>query len=86
MEQIKTHGISAEMLGAAISVIICIIGAWLCTAGMCGTVICRELWLAFGFVDHWLGMGIAAIAAGIVCIAAAYPIYIHITGKRSSGS
>lgn len=78
MEQIKIHGISADVFGAAISVIICIIGAWLCTAGMCGTVICRELWLAFGFVDHWLSMGIAAVAAGIVCIAAAYLIYISI--------
>lgn len=86
MEQLQVYDTVEEKFGAAISVIICVIGAWLCAAGMCGTVICRELWLAFGFVNCWLGLGIAAVAAGVVCIAAAYPIYIHITGKRSSDS
>ena len=73
MEQLRKLDESATRPGTIAAIIVGIIGALLLGIGMC----CTMIWAETMFLP-----GIVIGVAGIVVVAAAYPLYTHITKKR----
>jgi len=72
MEQLRRLDASATKPGTAASIIVGVIGA-LFGIGMC----CTMVWMGNLFIP-----GIVIGVAGLLAIAAAYPVYTHITKKQ----
>ena len=72
MEQLWRLDASATKPGTAASIIVGVIGALLFGIGMC----CTMVWMGNLFIP-----GIVIGVAGLLAIAAAYPVYTHITKK-----
>ena len=73
MQQLRKLDESATRPGTIAAIIVGIIGALLLGIGMC----CTMIWAETMFLP-----GIVIGVAGIVVVAAAYPLYTHITKKR----
>lgn len=73
MEQLRRLDASATKPGTAASIIVGVIGALLFGIGMC----CTMVWMGNLFIP-----GIVIGVAGLLAIAAAYPVYTHITKKQ----
>lgn len=73
MEQLRRLDASATKPGTAASIIVGVIGALLFGIGMC----CTMVWMGNLFIP-----GIVIGVAGLLVIAAAYPVYTHITKKQ----
>ncbi len=73
MEQLRRLDKSATKKGTLVSVTVGIVGCLLLGVGMC----CTMVWMASLFVP-----GIVIGLAGIALVAAAYPLYTHITKKE----
>lgn len=73
MEQLRRLDASATKPGTAASIIVGVIGALLFGIGMC----CTMVWMGNLFIP-----GIVIGVAGLLAIAAAYPVYMHITKKQ----
>ncbi len=73
MELLRRLDKSAARKGTALSVIVGTIGCLIFGVGMC----CTMIW-----PDFWFVPGIVIGAVGIALIAAAYPLYSHITQKE----
>lgn len=73
MEQLRRLDKSATKKGTLVSVTVGIVGCLLLGVGMC----CTMVWMASLFVP-WIVIGLA----GIALVAAAYPLYTHITKKE----
>lgn len=73
MDQLRRLDASATKPGMAAAILIGVVGALLLGIGMC----CTMVWMGAMFVP-----GIVIGAVGIAGIAAAYPLYAHITKKR----
>lgn len=73
MEQLRKLDESATRPGTIAAIIVGIIGALLLGIGMC----CTMIWAETMFLP-----GIVIGVAGIVVVAAAHPLYTHITKKR----
>ena len=73
MEQLRRLDASATKPGTAASIIVGVIGALLFGIGMC----CTMVWMGNLFIP-----GIVIGVAGLLSIAAAYPVYTHITKKQ----
>ena len=70
--QLRSLDRSVEKKGTAVSVIIGIIGCLLLGVGMC----CTMVWM-----EGWFIPGVIIGVIGIAAVAAAYPLYNHITKK-----
>ena len=73
MEQLRRLDRSATRKGTVVSVIVGVISCLLLGIGMC----CTMVWMGV-----WFFPGIAIGLVGIVCVAAAYPLYSRITRKE----
>lgn len=73
MEQLRRLDASATKPGTAASIIVGVIGALLFGIGMC----CTMVWMGNLFIP-----GIVIGVVGLLAIAAAYPVYTHITKKQ----
>ena len=73
MEQLRRLDASATKPGTAASIIVGVIGVLLFGIGMC----CTMVWMGNLFIP-----GIVIGVAGLLAIAAAYPVYTHITKKQ----
>lgn len=73
MEQLRRLDASATKPGTAASIIVGVIGALLFGIGMC----CTMVWMGNLFIP-----GIVIGVTGLLAIAAAYPVYTHITKKQ----
>ena len=73
MEQLRRLDASATKPGTAASIIVGVIGALLFGIGMC----CTMVWMGTLFIP-----GIVIGVAGLLAIAAAYPVYTRITKKQ----
>ena len=73
MEQLRRLDESATKPGAIASIIVGILGTLLLGVGMCCTMVWEERFFISGII-----IGVI----GIAVVAAAYPIYNHITQKR----
>lgn len=73
MEQLRRLDASATKPGTAASIIVGVIGALLFGIGMC----CTMVWMGNLFIP-----GIVIGVAGLLAIAAAYPVYTYITKKQ----
>lgn len=73
MELLRRLDKSAARKGTALSVVVGVIGCLILGVGMC----CTMIW-----PDFWFVPGIFIGAVGIALIAAAYPLYSHITQKE----
>ena len=73
MEQLWRLDASATKPGTAASIIVGVIGALLFGIGMC----CTMVWMGNLFIP-----GIVIGVAGLLAIAAAYPVYTRITKKQ----
>ena len=73
MEQLWRLDASATKPGTAASIIVGVIGALLFGIGMC----CTMVWMGNLFIP-----GIVIGVAGLLAIAAACPVYTHITKKQ----
>lgn len=73
MEQLRRLDASATKPGTAASIIVGVIGTLLFGIGMC----CTMVWMGNLFIP-----GIVIGVAGLLAIAAAYPVYTHITKKQ----
>lgn len=73
MEQLRRLDASATKPGTAASIIVGVIGALLLGIGMC----CTMVWMGNLFIP-----GIVIGVAGLLAIAAACPVYTHITKKQ----
>lgn len=73
MEQLRRLDASATKPGTAASIIVGVIGTLLLGIGMC----CTMVWMGNLFIP-----GIVIGVVGLLAIAAAYPVYTHITKKQ----
>lgn len=73
MEQLRRLDASATKPGTAASIIVGVIGTLLFGIGMC----CTMVWMGNLFIP-----GIVIGVVGLLAIAAAYPVYTHITKKQ----
>ena len=73
MEQLRRLDQSAVKKGTIVSVVIGVLSSLLLGVGMCGTMV---------WMQQWFIPGIVVGVIGIAGIAAAYPLYSHITKKE----
>lgn len=73
MEQLRRLDRSVTRKGAAVSIVMGIIGALTLGIGMC----CAMVWMG-----QWFIPGIVIGLVGIILVSLAYPLYTHITQKE----
>ena len=73
MEQLRRLDRSVTRKGAAVSIVMGIIGALTLGIGMC----CAMVWMG-----RWFVPGIVIGLVGIILVSLAYPLYTHITQKE----
>lgn len=73
MEQLRRLDRSVTRKGAAVSIVMGIIGALTLGIGMC----CAMVWMG-----QWFVPGIVIGLVGIILVSLAYPLYTHITQKE----
>ncbi len=73
MDRLRRLDASAAKPGTVAAILTGVVGALLLGVGMC----CTMVWMGAMFIPG-IGIGVAGIAG----IAAAYPLYAHITKKR----
>lgn len=73
MDRLRRLDASAAKPGTVAAILTGVVGALLLGVGMC----CTMVWMGAMFIPG-IGIGVAGIAG----IAAAYPLYTHITKKR----
>mgnify|MGYP003529555400 FL=1 len=73
MEQLRRPDRSVTRKGAAVSIVMGIIGALTLGIGMC----CAMVWMG-----QWFIPGIVIGLVGIILVSLAYPLYTHITQKE----
>ena len=73
MEQLRRLDRSVTRKGAAVSIVMGIIGALTLGIGMC----CAMVWMG-----QWFVPGIVIGLVGIILVSLTYPLYTHITQKE----
>ena len=73
MEQLRRLDRGVTRKGAAVSIVMGIIGALTLGIGMC----CAMVWMG-----QWFVPGIVIGIVGIILVSLAYPLYTHITQKE----
>ena len=73
MEQLRRLDKSTPNQGTSLSIVVGVAGCLLMGVGMC----CSMVWMGNLFIP-----GIVIGVAGLLAIAAAYPVYTHITKKQ----